>query len=74
MDFDVIRPASDDERLILERALELLRQDVVSDEPRARSAWWRRGAEEAVGSADDQDLRLDDYARSPRKTRGATRA
>jgi hypothetical protein len=74
VDFDVIPPVSDDERLILQRALQVLGQDWIADGSRATSAWWRRGVEEAVGSADDDDPRFEPYVLSPRKTRGATRA
>jgi hypothetical protein len=74
MDFDVIPPARDDERLVLERALQLLGQDGISDGPRSTSAWWRRGVDEAVGSAEDDDARIEPHVLSPRKTRGATRA
>ena len=72
MEFEVIPPATDDERAVLERTLPHLGDEAPSCEPRVASAWWRTGAEEAVGSGDMTESEL--YALSPRNTRGATRA
>jgi hypothetical protein len=72
VDFEVIPPATDDERRVLAGALGGVAHNPVELEPRAMSSWWRAGAQEAVGSADADEL--EPHAFSPRKTRGATRA
>jgi hypothetical protein len=82
VDFDVIPPASDEERIVLERALELVAPDGRAGELRAASRWWRAGAVEALGTSDEDGAEPDaptsyarpPYAFSPRRTRGATRA
>ncbi len=46
------------------------------DATRISSPWWRAGLDEALGHAPIDPPRLSDYeaVRSPRRTRGATRA
>ncbi len=70
MPLDTRPPLPDDERLALERAL--AEAGIPLDEAPAqyRGAWQQAAAEEAV----DCEPSADGYARSPRSTRGATRA
>ena len=74
MAFDVVPSVSDQDRLVLEQALETLSDDGVGSDLRASSSWWRAAAQEAVGLRDGDDAASGPYAPSPRNTRGATRA
>lgn len=71
MDSVDARPSlSPDEQIVVELALRRARVRLEDVPPAYESSWRRAGARESVGSEPARE----GYARSPRSTRGATRA
>lgn len=70
MAIDIDPPVGVRERLVVRRALDLAAVAGTREPPSAGSEWRRSAAREAV----ETDPVDSGYARSPRRTRGATRA
>lgn len=70
MALDVVPQPSEEERAVLARALGAAGIGDDATPEAYRGSWWRTAVREAV----DRQQPLRRYARSPRSTRGATRA